>query len=109
MKKALALFLLAVILVPNAAFAASPWAEKETWSEQAIGKFEFGFKNLFAGWTEIFTETKSAYKEDKSVIGGFGTGVLNAILDTAGGALHLATFPITQIDIPLPQNGVQIS
>ena len=109
MKKALALFLLAVILVPNAAFAASPWAEKATWSEQALGKFEFGFKNLFAGWTEVFTETKSAYKDNKNSIAGFGTGVLHAILDTAGGALHLVTFPVTQVDVPLPHNGVQLS
>ncbi len=102
--------MLAVILVPSAAFAASPWTEKATWSEQALGKFEFGFKNLFAGWTEVYTETKAAYKADgQNVITGFGKGVLDAILNTAGGALHLATFPITQLDIPLPHNGVQIS
>lgn len=120
MKKLLFVLLaLAVLAAPGVAFAgdgshcgkcsldfkASPWTSKATWGEQAVGKLEFGIKNIFTGWTEVFTEPMDAYKNHTCVVKGFFHGVANAVLDTAGGVLHLATFPITQLDVPLPQGG----
>ena len=89
-------------------FKASPWTTETTWKGQALGKLEFGFKNFFAGWTEIFTEPVEACKAKSCVIKGFGRGVFNAILDEVGGLLHIATFPITQLDVPLPEGGVTV-
>lgn len=97
-----------MLALPTMGFAVSPWAESGTYSEQATGKFKFGFKNLFLGWTELFTEPQEAQSEGRNFIQGLGQGVVNFVLDTAGGVLHLVTFPITQIDIPLPENGISI-
>ena len=36
-------------------------------------------------------------------------GLYYAIADTLGGAIHLVTFPVTSLDVPLPNNGVQLS
>ena len=119
MKKLLLVLLaLTFLAMPGAAFAncekcdlafkASPWTQKTTWGEKAVGKLDFGIKNVFAGWTEIFTEPKEAHDAKTCVIKGFFHGVANAGLDTVGGILHIATFPITQLDVPLPEGGVSI-
>ncbi len=89
-------------------FKASPWTEQTGWSKQALGKLEFGFKNFFAGWTEIFTEPVEAHQNKSCVIKGFLRGNFNALYDTIGGVLHIATFPITQVDVKLPEGGVSI-
>ena len=86
----------------------SPWAHERGWANQARGKFVFGAKNTLLGWTEIFTEPYEAAKSGGNVAGGIGRGLLNGVLDTAGGAAHLVTFPITKFDLPLPEGGVQL-
>ena len=35
-------------------------------------------------------------------------GVSDFVTNTVGGVLHLVTFPITGLDVPLPDNGVQL-
>lgn len=94
------------MLVPSLAFAASPWAGQGTYSDQVRGKLDFGVKNLLAGWTELFTKPMDYAHENKNVIKGFGHGLYNAVTFTVGGLLHTATFPVTQLDVPLPDNGV---
>ena len=110
MKKILCLSLILAVctmLIPSGAQAASsPWTEKATYKEKAIWKLDFGMKNVLAGWTEIFTEPYDYYKEDKNVFAGIGIGLYHGIADTVCGALHVATFPIVQIDVPLPGGGV---
>lgn len=108
MKKVAVLLLVVVILAAcGSAFAASPWTEKTTYKEKALGKLDFGVKNLLAGWLEIFRQPIKYNKDGKSGAEGALVGIYYAIADTIGGALHLVTFPITQIDVPLPNNGVQ--
>lgn len=34
--------------------------------------------------------------------------MVNMLGDTVGGALHLATFPITAFDAPLPEGGTDV-
>lgn len=124
-KLLLSLFAVMVLAAPGAAFAgdgpdgkncgscsigfkASPWTTETTWKGQALGKLQFGFKNFFAGWTEIFTEPKEAYDNKTCVVKGFFRGIFNAVLDEVGGVLHIATFPITQLDVPLPEGGTTV-
>ena len=118
MKKLLLVLLAVALLTPTAAFATcekcslefkpSPWTEKTTWSDKAVNKLQFGIKNVFAGWTEIFTEPKEAQDNKICPIQGFFRGVVNAGLDTVGGILHIATFPITQLDVKLPEGGTSV-
>ena len=106
-KSTTALFLIAVlVLAPAAGFAASPWTTAPTTAEKVTEKFKFGFRNLFLGWTELFTEPQSSCAEKTCALSGIGRGIVNFALDTIGGAAHLGTFFIPQIDIPLPGNGV---
>lgn len=88
--------------------SASPWTTKQQWVEKADGKLYYGAKNLLLGWTELFTEPFDAYREKRNIAGGVWEGLGNAIGQTVGGAAHVATFPITQIDVPLPEGGTQI-
>ena len=100
---------LAMTLVPSFSYAAtpSPWTEKTTSAEKTKGKLDFGFKNFFGGWTEIFTEPREACKAKECVIKGIGRGLWNSVADTVGGVLHIATFPIP-LDVPLPEGGVNL-
>lgn len=118
MKKILFFLVAALMLVPSLSFAASPWTTKATYKEKMMGKLDFGVRNLLGGWTEILTEPheecpcaeqnkgKSAGDKASGVVVGIFRGVAYGLIDTAGGALHLVTFPITQVDVPLPENGV---
>jgi putative exosortase-associated protein (TIGR04073 family) len=102
-------FAVTALFLPTVCLAASPWTEQTTYKDKAIGKFEFGIKNLGLGWTELITKPMDHYKEEKTVknfLMGIKKGICHTVVYTVGGALHLATFPITQIDLPLPQNGV---
>ncbi len=84
----------------------SPWAHERGWAHQARGKLGFGLKNTLLGWTEFFTEPYKAAKGGQNVAGGIGRGLWNGLADTVGGAAHLVTFPITKLDLPLPEGGV---
>ena len=112
-KLILALLAVAVLAAPTMAFAecnckASPWTTKTTYKDKSVGKLEFGIKNFFGGWTEIFTEPKEAHDAKTNVWRGVGEGLWNAVADTIGGILHIATFPITGLDVPLPEGGTTI-
>jgi hypothetical protein len=101
------LVVLAVMAAPAAAFAASPWAEQGgSYSDQVKGKLDFGAKNTLGGWTEIYTTPFRYHSDGKNWLEGTFVGIGNAVVYTVGGALHLVTFMIPEIDVPLPNNGV---
>ena len=110
MKKLSLLMIMFLFAAAGTARAASPWMETQgTWGDKAKAKADFGIKNIFAGWTEIFNETREDYAVAKSPVDGLkglGRGTVYAIADTLGGALHVITFPLVSVDVPLPENGV---
>ena len=97
----------AVVLLDAPVFAASPWTTEPTYIEKTAKKLEFGLKNALLGWTEIGSETVEYKNSGKNAFQGMAVGLGEAIVYTVGGVLHVATFPIP-LDIPLPENGVQI-
>ena len=115
MKKSMMIFAAALLVLSmgGVAQAASPWTEGKTTKEKMLGKLDFGFKNVLGGWTAIFTETAKGDPNCKCKVTatakGLGRGIAYAVVDTIGGVLHIVTFPITQLDVPLPNNGVTLS
>lgn len=96
-KKFVPFFLAALLALPVSA-QASPWAEKEGgyWSKTA-NKFLFGLNNSLFGWLSPWTEAKNPkYKKEWE---GFSAGIGQAVVYTAGGLIHLVTFPIP-VDVP---------
>ncbi len=89
-------------------YTASPWTHETGWSNRAIGKLGFGAKNLLLGWTDLFMEPKQAMDEGGNFFKGLGIGIKDTVENELGGALHVVTFPITALDVPLPEGGVQL-
>jgi len=112
MKKTLALLFLSTMLFsPVLGFAASPWTEKPTYNSQVAGKLQLGVTNTLLGWMDLFIEPVRAGRhcqEGDNVAKGIGKGIMDAIFNTVGGVFQLATFPLIA-DVPLPENGVQLS
>ena len=94
--------------VAQPAASVSPWAKETGWANQAREKLVYGLKNTLLGWTEILTEPYDTVQGGGNFFVGVGRGLWNAVGQTAGGALHLVTFPITQIDVPLPEGGTKL-
>ena len=90
-------------------YTPSPWTKEMGWSNRAVGKLGFGAKNLLLGWTELITKTSNAVTSKGNVLKGLGVGFGDGVADTLGGAVHLVTFPVTCLDVPLPGGGVQLS
>ena len=112
MRHRVALLVLSVVLLgaPISAAAASSWAwaEGATYSEQAVGKLKFGATNTLLGWTSLFRTPMQSSRNGENIFVGIGKGVWNAVGQTVLGAAHLITFPITVIDVPLPEGGTDI-
>ena len=89
-------------------YTASPWTSEVGWSNRALAKLGFGLKNGLLGWTELFTEPKHAIDEGDNFFVGLGRGVKDAVLITLGGVVHAVTFPLTELDAPLPKGGTQL-
>src|SRR3989338_11538604 len=97
-----------VLAAPMLASAASPWADGVTYGEKAGGKLKYGLTNTLLGWTSLFREPVQASQAGENVFVGIGRGVWNTVGQTVGGAAHAVTFPIPQIDIPLPEGGTDL-
>lgn len=110
MRKAIAVVVVLVIafLAPHVALGASLWAEKATYKDQIIGKLEFGVKNTLGGWTALISEPVNAENNFQDTFRGIGVGIYHAAAYTFGGLLHLVTFFVPQVDVPLPNNGVSL-
>lgn len=89
-------------------YTPSPWTHEMGYSKQAVGKLGFGLKNLLLGWTDLFVKPKEAADAGDSVVKGIGVGVKDAVENTLGGVVHIVTFPLPQIDAPLPGGGTQL-
>ena len=99
---------LGALAAPMLASAASSWADGATYGEKATGKLKYGLTNALLGWTSLFREPVQASQAGENVFVGIGRGVWNAVGQTVGGAAHAVTFPIPQIDIPLPEGGTDL-
>ena len=100
----LALFMAA----PAAASAASPWTNEVDYNSKAIGKLKYGLVNTFLGWTELFQEPYEAAQYGENFFVGLGRGLVYGVADTVGGVLHVVTFPVTNLDVPLPEGGTDV-
>ena len=89
-------------------YTASPWTSEMGYSNRAIGKLGFGIKNLLLGWTDLFIEPREAMKGGDNLAVGIGRGLKDAVENELGGVVHIVTFPITNLDAPLPEGGTQL-
>ena len=89
-------------------YTPSPWTNETGWSNRATSKLGFGLKNVALGWTELITEPKRAMDEGDNFFVGLGMGLKNAAEDTLGGVVHTISFPLTELDAPLPKGGTQL-
>ena len=105
MKKVIVLMLLVILAAPALGFAASPWTTETTYGDKTYGKLVFGVKNVLLGAFDLFYEPHAAQVAGKNGWSGVPKGIVDSILNVAGGAIHLVTFPIP-VDVPLPDNGV---
>lgn len=104
-----------MLLTATSVFAASPWTMEDTYGEKVAGKLDFGVKNLLGGWMAILPCKSGCDMEDKNAkpycpvvcTKKLVKGLVNSVVYTVGGALHVVTFPVP-VDIPLPNNGIQI-
>src|SRR5689334_6587092 len=113
MKKVMGiLIILALLTAPTLALAetaASPWVAETTYSGKVVGKFNYGFKNLFLGWTQIFYQPYLAQKNNTNQWKALGKGLFWYFpVDTVLGAAHVVTFLIP-VDVPIPDGGVNLS
>lgn len=91
------------------AFQHSPWTKEIGYNRKIGKKLLYGLTNTSIGFMEVFEETDQAIKEKTPIWLGIGRGILYAVGDTLGGALHALTFPFPFIDIPLPEGGTDVA
>lgn len=89
-------------------YTPSPWTHEVGWSNRAISKLGFGVKNLLLGWTDLIVEPRAAAQSGGNVLTGIGVGLKEALENTLGGVVHVVTFPLTEVDAPLPGGGTQL-
>jgi hypothetical protein len=90
-------------------FTPSEWTDETGYVDRAREKLVFGGKNTLLGWMELYNEPRDAVRaENHSFWRGMGKGLVNMIGDTIGGAAHVATFPITAVDVCLPVGGTDL-
>ena len=107
----LLILLVAITSVPAVSWAASAWTQETTYQGKMLGKLKFGLKNALGGWTALFNEPVKHYKDHKGaghVIEGIASGFSRAIVYSVGGLLHVGTFPVTNLDVPLLDGGVEL-
>ena len=98
-----------LLLAPSAARAEySPWMNATGYSNKAFQKLIYGVQNVALGWTEIITEPGQHHNNSKQLANSMAKGLMNAVTDTVGGALHAATFPFTTVDVVLPDKGIKL-
>ncbi len=110
MKKIFVFILLGVLANTAISYAdiPSPWIRQYGYTNKATDKFLFGAKNTLLGWTELVSQPLHHHRTNKDLVTHLGKGVKNAVYDTVGGAATLVTFPVTGLDIHLPESGVKI-
>ena len=86
----------------------SPWTSEMGYGNRVGHKLEFGVKNLLLGWLDLFKEPHEAYAAKGNVLKGIGYGLKDTLENELGGVVHVLTFPITSVDAPLPEGGLQL-
>jgi len=89
-------------------YTPSPWTSEAGYVNRALAKLGFGLKNALLGWTEVILEPKRAIEGDGNFFVGVWKGLLNGVGQELGGAVHVLTFPLTELDAPLPDGGTQL-
>ena len=89
-------------------YTPSPWTSEVGWANRAKGKLAFGVKNTLLGWTELFMEPKKAIDSGDNFFVGLGMGLKNGVENTLGGVVHVVSFPLTELDAPLPSGGTSL-
>jgi hypothetical protein len=92
---------------PEQTYRPQEWDQEKLYIDRAFGKLTFGAWNFMLGWMQLFRKPYEAMSLDDSLLIGTAKGIAYAVIDTAGGALNLITFPITALKIPLPEGGVE--
>lgn len=93
-------------LTMSGEYVPSPWTAEYGHYNRAMGKFGYGLKNLCFGWLDLLLEPTEAASNDVSLVRGIGYGVKDSAQNMFGGFVHLMTFPITRLDLMLPEDGV---
>ena len=89
-------------------YTPSSWTSEASYMEQSKHKLVFGGKNVLLGWMELYNEPRDAVRDHRGFVKGMGAGLVNMLGDMVGGAAHLITFPITALDVPLPDGGTDV-
>ena len=89
-------------------YTPSSWTQEVGYGNRLLSKLGFGVKNVLLGWTEILTEPKHAIDDGSNFFVGVGKGLTNGVGQELGGAVHLVTFFITELDAPLPEGGTRL-
>jgi hypothetical protein len=83
--------------------------------ERSSKKFDSGAVNFVAGLSEVPREAmdrsrdkKGFWKRSGSVFAGAGMGLVDGLLDMAGGMGNMLTSPMPQFQIPLPHGGIDV-
>ncbi len=101
-------FGLALLCAPVMASAASPWADEASYGDKSVAKLKYGLTNALLGWTSLVRVPMKSSQAGENIFVGLGRGVWDAVGQTIGGVAHAITFPIPQIDIPLPEGGTDV-
>ena len=89
-------------------YTPSEWTQKVEYTDRVGHKLLYGGKNTLFGFMELYNEPRDAMREKSGFLKGLGKGVINMVGDTLGGAIHLITFPITEVDVTLPEGGTDV-
>ncbi|MBU9888820.1 MAG: exosortase system-associated protein, TIGR04073 family [Candidatus Omnitrophica bacterium] len=103
MKKIISLAVLFAMLLAPVGFAAtpSPWTEEKSYTDKLVGKLGYGLTNGVLGWSKLFSTPKEYAATDKNMWAGVGQGLVDTVMTTVLGAVHLVTFPVP-VDVPIP-------
>jgi hypothetical protein len=109
MKKGLAfIFIMLLFCTSRQAFAEpSPWTKEEKYIDKVTGKMDYGMRNFYLGWSEIFNEPIEHHNGVGDTLKSLGKGVVNFPIYTVDGLIHFVTCPITSLDVPIPNGGLQ--
>lgn len=89
-------------------YTPSVWTSEDGYAARMKDKLLFSSKNTLLGFMELYNEPRDAKREQRSVMRGMGRGLVNMLGDTIGGAAQLITFPVTAVDIALPEGGTDV-
>ena len=89
-------------------YTPSMWTQEGGYLPKTKHKLLFGGTNILFGWLELYNEPREAVRENRGFFHGVKHGVVNMLGDTVGGAINLVTFPITALDVPLPEGGTDL-